>query len=74
MIGTGDGLPADDVQALCEDRQGRLWVGTRGGLACYDGTSWRTYRRADGLPAYFLDYGIAAWAIITLETISLEIK
>jgi ligand-binding sensor domain-containing protein len=49
-IETADGLPDDDIRALCEDRQGRLWVGTAGGLACYDGTSWRTYGTTDGLP------------------------
>ncbi len=25
---TADGLAADAVQALCEDREGRLWIGT----------------------------------------------
>jgi hypothetical protein len=64
MYREADGLPPGSVQALCEDRQGRLWVGLgspeepllrgfgplSGGLACYDGRSWRMYREADGLP------------------------
>jgi ligand-binding sensor domain-containing protein/signal transduction histidine kinase len=28
-----DGLPSDDVTALCEDRQGALWIGTSRGIA-----------------------------------------
>ncbi|MCS6844630.1 MAG: AAA family ATPase [Caldilineales bacterium] len=48
-----DGLPSDEVNqgALLEDSLGRLWVGTRGGLARLDpGESrWRTFDRAAGL-------------------------
>src|ERR1019366_10809116 len=31
-----DGLPADYIMALIEDRAGRMWVGTRGGLVRVD--------------------------------------
>jgi len=34
---TGDGLPQDDVQALCQTRDGYLCVGTQQGLASFDG-------------------------------------
>jgi len=30
-----DGLPANDIRAICEDSEGRLWVGTPGGLSLY---------------------------------------
>ncbi len=32
-----DGLPENQVQALLQDRDGYLWVGTSGGLARFDG-------------------------------------
>ncbi|HXG49663.1 MAG TPA: two-component regulator propeller domain-containing protein [Methylomirabilota bacterium] len=64
-LGTGQGLhrwngrwercsyaeePAhDDVRALTEDALGRVWVGTRGGVArCADST-WRVFTERDGL-------------------------
>ncbi|MFQ6040721.1 MAG: two-component regulator propeller domain-containing protein, partial [Candidatus Poribacteria bacterium] len=34
---TADGLADDLVSALCEDRHGRLWFGTRRGLTIFDG-------------------------------------
>ncbi|MFQ3640871.1 MAG: two-component regulator propeller domain-containing protein, partial [Chloracidobacterium sp.] len=37
-----DGLPQNTVGAMTWDRQGRLWVGTQDGLACYNGQRWRT--------------------------------
>lgn len=40
------------VISLVYDRQGRLWAGTWGaGLSMYDGQSWKTYTKKDGLPA-----------------------
>ncbi len=41
--------------AICEDRHGRLWVGTGGwfgggnGISCFDGNRFITYTTADGL-------------------------
>jgi hypothetical protein len=40
-----------DVSALHEDGQGRLWVGTRGGLVVWDGNGWNSYSTRDGLSA-----------------------
>src|SRR4051812_37908777 len=34
---SGDGLPQDDVQALCQTQEGYLCVGTPQGLARFDG-------------------------------------
>ncbi len=50
-----DGLAANSVWAICEDRHGRLWVGTGGlfgggnGISCFDGNRFTTYTTADGL-------------------------
>jgi signal transduction histidine kinase/ligand-binding sensor domain-containing protein len=32
------------ISALHVDRAGRLWAGMKGGLVCWDGTNWKTYR------------------------------
>lgn len=36
-FGTAEGLPSRQVQALAQDGEGRLWIGTAFGLARYDG-------------------------------------
>ncbi|MFT3805818.1 two-component regulator propeller domain-containing protein [Arenimonas sp.] len=43
-----DGLPANATSALALDRDGYLWIGTRDGLARYDGVSYRVYRYVPG--------------------------
>lgn len=42
-IKSGNGLPHQQVQAMAFDHIGRLWIGTRNGLACYDGYTFATY-------------------------------
>lgn len=39
-----DGLPSNYVNALCEDRQHRLWIGTNAGVAYLEG---KVFRRVD---------------------------
>ncbi len=48
---TADGLVHDKVRALCEDHDGRIWVGTKGGgvSVISDGTIVN-YTAEDGLP------------------------
>ena len=50
QLTVGDGLPSNRVEALAEDRGGHLWIGTRDGLARYDGVGFRLWRKEDGLP------------------------
>ncbi|MES3022433.1 MAG: diguanylate cyclase [Pseudomonadota bacterium] len=38
-----DGLPQISVQAIVQDRQGYIWVGTQSGLARFDGVRFTTY-------------------------------
>ena len=45
-----DGLAGGGVFALCEDREGYLWIGTTQGVSRYDGERFETFTRSDGLP------------------------
>ena len=54
---TSDGLPQNAVLALAQTRDGYLWVGTRGGLARFDGVRFRSYGLADGLK------GLNIWSL-----------
>ncbi len=44
--GTEEGLPQNSVHAIVQGRDGYLWVATEGGLARFDGVSFKTYGRA----------------------------
>ncbi len=45
-----DGLPQSQVNAIVEDENGYLWIGTQGGgLARFDGKEFKTYNTLDGL-------------------------
>ena len=46
---TMEGLPQNSVTAIAQTPDGYLWVGTRGGLARFDGVRFRNYGLADGL-------------------------
>ncbi|MGD0783935.1 MAG: deoxyhypusine synthase family protein, partial [Candidatus Aminicenantales bacterium] len=39
------------INALYQDRSGRLWAGTERGLACWDGQAWRVFTTHEGLSA-----------------------
>ena len=45
VLGQSDGLPSEAIWTTLEGPQGFLWVGTRGGLARFDGASFRVYNR-----------------------------
>lgn len=42
-IGRSQGLPHQQVEALAQDRFGRIWIGTRNGLVWYDGNAINPY-------------------------------
>src|ERR1043165_501989 len=45
---TIDGLPSINVTCIFQDRSGYLWVGTRGGLARWDGSDFRSWTYKEG--------------------------
>jgi ligand-binding sensor domain-containing protein len=48
--GVGEGLPGNLVYCGIQDKRGLLWFGTDKGLACFDGTRFRTFGMKEGLP------------------------
>ena len=46
-IATQDGLSQSSVIAITQDKDGRMWLGTRDGLNLYDGVTFKTYRRSN---------------------------
>ena len=50
FYGIENGLIDDRVTDLLLDRNGNLWIATQGGLACFDGNTFRTFTPEDGLP------------------------
>ncbi len=44
-----DGLPADHIFMLDQDKSGRIWIGTSNGLSLFDGKQFKNYSVADGL-------------------------
>ncbi len=47
---TKQGLPQNAVTALLQSRDGYLWVGTKAGLARFDGVRFQRFGAEDGLP------------------------
>jgi ligand-binding sensor domain-containing protein len=49
-----DGLPEDFAQSLAQTPDGYLWIGTSGGLARFDGTTFVVFNR-ENTPAFLDD-------------------
>ena len=48
-FGVPNGLPNCTVRDIIQDKEGRLWFGTKGGVSRYDGKTVTTFTTADGL-------------------------
>lgn len=46
---TSEGLPQSQVNSICQDGDGFLWVGTLGGVARFNGDYFKTYSSENGL-------------------------
>ncbi len=46
---TSEGLPQSQVNDICQDDEGYLWVGTLGGVARFNGHKFKTYSSDNGL-------------------------
>ncbi len=54
-LSVADGLAQSQVYAICEDRRGNIWFGTRGGgVSRYDGLTFTPVTEEDGLPSGFI--------------------
>jgi signal transduction histidine kinase/ligand-binding sensor domain-containing protein/CheY-like chemotaxis protein len=49
-LGVADGLPSSVVNQIAQDRDGFIWIGTRDGLARYDGIGFEVFRNRLGDP------------------------
>ncbi|MBS1597639.1 MAG: histidine kinase [Bacteroidetes bacterium] len=45
-----DGLAGSTVYCMAQDKDGFMWIGTETGLSRYDGTHFKNFTTADGLP------------------------
>lgn len=64
-VGRDDGLPEPEVTAVAAGPEGRVWIGTSGGLARYEGAGVSVWRRENGLPSD----SVTALALDTAETL-----
>ena len=55
VLRTSDGSPSNMPQAIVQDHDGFIWIGTRHGLARYDGTGFRHWQHDPRDPASLPD-------------------
>ncbi|MBX3690899.1 hybrid sensor histidine kinase/response regulator [Dokdonella sp.] len=60
VLRTTDGLPSNMPQVIRQDREGYLWIGTRHGLARYDGIGFRHWLHDPRDPASLSGNGVVA--------------
>lgn len=49
-----DGLPQMQITCLFQDSRGYLWVGTKGGISCFNGDKFVNFTRQEGLTNDFI--------------------
>ena len=57
-----NGLPDNTVNAIVQDRNGDLWVGTPQGASRFDGSEWHTYLSTNKVVSLWLARDGAIWA------------
>lgn len=60
VLRVADGLPSSVVQAIKQDRDGFIWIGTRDGLARYDGIGFRIWRHDPNDPSSLSSNDVSA--------------
>ncbi|MBQ6197683.1 MAG: hypothetical protein IJK44_00425 [Bacteroidales bacterium] len=56
-----DGLPSNTVYAITQDADGVLWVGTRNGLASFNGVQFKSWKEYGRVNALAVDNGGRLW-------------
>lgn len=56
-----DGLPSNTVYAIAQDQDGVLWVGTRNGLASFDGSRFKRHKEYGRVNALAVDTEGRLW-------------
>ena len=59
FYGQEEGLQNLAVQSVLQDREGFLWVGTQNGLFRYDGSRFKAFTKADGLPGARIEESVS---------------
>ncbi len=59
--GSADGLPSNTVYAVAQDADGILWIGTRNGLASFDGRRIKAFKEYGRVNALAVDRGGRLW-------------
>lgn len=49
-LSVADGIPQSYISGIIQDKMGFIWIGTRDGLAKYDGRSFSTFRYQRNIP------------------------
>ena len=58
---SADGLPSNTVYAITQDAEGLLWVGTRNGLASFDGVHFQPGKEYGRVNALAVDKDGRLW-------------
>jgi signal transduction histidine kinase len=71
---TKDGLAGSTIYDMCQDKDGFIWFATEAGLSRFDGTRFKNFTTADGLPEVeilrlYADHKGRVWIIPFKNTI-----